>query len=169
MEGGTSRPKLLADKRGRRNLQDLIPLTESLILRWATAHRKRTGNWPTVDSGVIPDAPNPQETWRRVENAMAKGRRGMPGGSSIAKLLLEHRKKRHLHRQPRLTIKQILIWIDAHYWRTQKCPRSHDGLIYGTQQEKWRNIDNGLRYGLRGLKDGSSIARLISKHRPRYL
>ncbi|MCH7721632.1 MAG: hypothetical protein IH988_11710 [Planctomycetes bacterium] len=169
MEGGTSLPKLLAGKRGRRNVQDLIPLTESLILRWATAHHKRAGKWPTVNSGIIPDAPDPQETWRRVESAMARGRRGLSGRSSIAKLLLKHRKKRHLHRQPRLNIKQILIWIDAHYWRTQECPQSHDGLIIGTHQEKWRNIDNGLRYGLRGLQGGSSIARLISKHRPRYL
>ena len=87
----------------------------------------------------------------------------------MAQLLAEKRGKRNPKGLPRLTIKQILIWIDAHYWRKKTPPRSHTGLIVGTQHEKWRNIDNALRYGLRGLKGGLSLAQLISKQRPRYL
>jgi hypothetical protein len=35
--------------------------------------------------------------------------------------------------------------------------------------EKWRNIDNALRYGLRGLPGGSSLAKLLAEKCPKKL
>jgi transcriptional regulator with XRE-family HTH domain len=55
------------------------------ILAWAEAHHKRTGEWPKIHSGLIPEALG--ETWRRVDNALKLGLRGLPGGSSLAELL----------------------------------------------------------------------------------
>jgi hypothetical protein len=49
------------------------------------AHRKRTGRWPTALSGPVVEAPG--ETWRGVEMALVQGQRGLPKGSSLARVL----------------------------------------------------------------------------------
>ena len=85
LRGGYSLARLLADRRGVRNVTALPPLTEEQILAWADAHRARTGRWPAIRSGPIPEAPG--ETWQGVQNALYIGLRGLPGGSSIARLL----------------------------------------------------------------------------------
>jgi hypothetical protein len=42
----------------------------------------------------------------------------------------------------------------------------HTGPVRdGPLGERWRNIDNALRYGLRGLPGGSSLAQLLTRHR----
>jgi hypothetical protein len=48
----------------KRNKARLPPLTVAQILAWADAHRARTGEWPRVLSGPIPEAPG--ESWRAV-------------------------------------------------------------------------------------------------------
>jgi hypothetical protein len=66
------------------------PLLEiEQILVWADAHHARTGEWPTAMSGLIPEAPG--ETWTAVHLAIRRGGRGLPGGSSLPRLLREHR------------------------------------------------------------------------------
>src|SRR5262249_54787237 len=60
-------------------------LTRTAILRWARRHRRRTGRWPTAASGPVARAPG--ETWQAVDTALRAGRRGLPGGSSLVKLL----------------------------------------------------------------------------------
>jgi hypothetical protein len=57
LPGGSSLPMLLAEHRGRRNRRTLLPYTEASILAWAEAHYQRTGNWPRIKSGAIPEAP----------------------------------------------------------------------------------------------------------------
>jgi transcriptional regulator with XRE-family HTH domain len=59
--------------------------TMEQILRWAQAHHERTNEWPKIHSGAIPESPG--DNWRRVDNALKLGLRGLPGGSSLAKLL----------------------------------------------------------------------------------
>jgi hypothetical protein len=39
------------------------------------------------------------------------------------------------------------------------------GVIKDDLAETWRRVDNGLRYGLRGLPGGSSLARLLDEKR----
>jgi hypothetical protein len=46
-----SLPRLLARRLGARNRTSLPRLTEGRVLRWADAHRRRTGRWPQADSG----------------------------------------------------------------------------------------------------------------------
>jgi hypothetical protein len=65
------------------------PLTVELILSWADRHKKRTGAGPTYRSGPVADAPG--ETWFNLNDALVHGWRGLPGGSSLARLLREHR------------------------------------------------------------------------------
>jgi hypothetical protein len=62
----------------------------ALILGWADAHHARTGAWPGSGSGPVPEGPA-GETWRRVDNALRLGLRGLAGGSSLAQLLEQER------------------------------------------------------------------------------
>jgi hypothetical protein len=135
----------------------------SQILAWADAFYKRTGRWPNLYSGAIPGTL--QENWRKVDSALRLGLRGLPGGSSLARFLYDHRGVRNLGCLPRLTIKQILGWADAHHQQTGRWPTSEFGSIDGAPGETWKAIDHALRLGMRGLPGNSSLSRLLSKHR----
>ena len=85
LPGGSSLPGLLAKHRNARNRVSAILLTEGLIRQWAEEHRQRTGQWPRQRSGPVERAPG--ETWKLLDQALRKGHRGLPGGSSLAELL----------------------------------------------------------------------------------
>jgi hypothetical protein len=85
--GGSSLPSLLKEHRGVRNHLDLPPLTIKWILEMVDDHEQRTGSWPKVQSGKVPGT---EETWSGIEAALFMGRRGLPGGSSLAKLRRKH-------------------------------------------------------------------------------
>lgn len=88
---GRSLAWLLRECRGapcRRLRPDLKP---TWIMRWAVEHRDVEWEWPTASSGPIEWVPG--ESWRTVDNALRKGRRGMPGGSSLEQFLTAHRRK----------------------------------------------------------------------------
>src|SRR5438270_10779689 len=97
-------------------------LTLSQILAWIDAFHKRTGRWPHSDSGRI--SATIGETWLAVDMALRKGWRGLPSGSSLARVLAEYRGVRNRKRLPRFTIKQILTWADAHHRRMGQWPTS---------------------------------------------
>ena len=86
---GDSLARLLQRERGVPNRRNRPPLTVDSILAWADAHYGRTGRWPRIQSGAIRDAHG--ETWGGVSMALWGGRRGLPGGSSLARLLAEKR------------------------------------------------------------------------------
>jgi len=157
---------LLAEHRGVRNKQALPSLTIRQILVWADAVYCRTGDWPRRDSGPIAEAPG--ETWDGVSAALTKGLRGLPGGSSLPRLLAARRGIRNRVAPPTLTIKQIVGWADAHYEATGRRPTASSGIIAdATDQETWRAIDNALRAGRRGLPGNSSLAQLLDAYRRR--
>jgi hypothetical protein len=161
-EGG-SLARLLAHHRGVRNRKALPPYTEAQILQWADAHRARTRRWPTLHDGPIPEAPG--ETWTAVGVALAKGLRGLPGGSSIARLLAEHRRKRHKHQLPLLTEEKILHWADAHHARAGEWPVIDGGPVEDAPGETWCAINHALSRGTRGLPGGDSLTRLLARER----
>ena len=163
LPGGLSLAEVLAIEREVRNRRDLPPLSRKQILAWADAHRRRTGDWPQVASGPIADAPG--ETWVNVNAALKKGTRGLQGGSSLARLLAVHRGKRHLHEQPALTYKQILAWADGHRQRTEKWPNKASGAVQDAPGEQWRHLDDALRRGGRGLPGGTTLLRLLARKR----
>jgi len=92
LPGGSSLAQLLGAERGRRNLKRLPPFTVEQILSWADAYRDATGSWPAGTSGPIEDAPG--ETWGAINSALHGGWRGLPGGSSLPRLLFEQRGRR---------------------------------------------------------------------------
>jgi superfamily II DNA or RNA helicase len=163
LPGGSSLAELLQEERGVRNRGKLVPLTVEAILEWADSHYHRTGQWPSLTSGVVSDAPG--EKWVNIDKALQAGGRGLPGGSSLAKLLNERRGVRYQQQLPQLTEEQILLWVDSYRAKTNKWPRQRSGTIGCPPGETWTGIDQALRAGRRGLSPGSSLARLLEERR----
>ncbi len=115
------------------------------------------------ETGPITDASG--ETWVAVHNALSRGCRGLPGGSSLAQLLDEKRGVRNNANVPRLTCEQILTWADAHHTRTGDWPTTGSGEVVGAAGETWSGLNAALHTGLRGLPGGNSLARLLAAER----
>ena len=162
LPGGSSLARLLKDQLGVRNMSELPPLTIERILAWADAHHARTGRWPQSErDGPIPEAPG--ETWKGVQMAMVKGRRGFPGGASLPQLLAEHRGARNHYRLPALSVAKILEWADSYRVRTGRWPTEVSGIVEEAPEETWGRINTALREGIRGLPSGSSLPRLLAE------
>jgi hypothetical protein len=85
LPGGSSLWQLLVNRGWMRDSLHPPLLTEKQILSWAAQCFEDNGRWPKLDSGPIPQAPG--ETWSAVDTALRRGKRGLSGGSSLAKLL----------------------------------------------------------------------------------
>jgi hypothetical protein len=163
LPGGTTLRRLLAKHRGVRNPSALPPLSVPQVLRWADAHHRRTGRWPTMDSGPIPETAN--ESWATVDYAAWIGSRGLPRGFTLARLLTVHRNVRNIGWLPRLTEAKILRWADRHRRRTGAWPDAHSGPITDAPGETWSRVNDALLVGRRGLSGGSSLLRLLAQRR----
>ena len=164
LPGGQSLGRLIRGHGGPDVYRTRPVLTVEQILAWADAHREASGEWPIEDSGPVRSAPG--ETWKSISAALARGDRGLPGGSSLARLLAEHRGARNPKDLPRLTIEQVLAWADAHRAATGRWPSSGSGPVAEGSEETWAVVNMALSKGLRGLPGGSSLARLLAKRRP---
>ncbi len=162
LEGGSSIAKLLAEQKGKRNISSLPELSHEQILIWAKEYFLLNGNYPSQRCGdVIPDSGG--ETWSGVQNAMRKGRRGLKK-ETFEQLL--HRLKLKENRNEKLTLtnKQILQLADKFKEKEGRYPKRDSGTIEGTS-ETWSAINQALIKGNRGLKAGSSLAKLLEKER----
>jgi hypothetical protein len=163
LPAGLSLSRLLAARRDAPAEASRPNLRLSRVLAWADAHRRRTGAWPTARSGPIAGAPG--ETWRGIDKALRTNRRGLTGGSSLARLLAEHRGVRGRGYPPPLTAKQVLAWADRHRERTGVWPSYRSGSVAGAAGETWRMVDTALRQGSRGLRGRRSLASLLATQR----
>lgn len=163
LPAGSSLALLLADKRAIHNAWTRPDLSILLILSWVDAWHERTGQWPLIESGPIPEAPN--ETWNGINHALRQGDRGLPGGSSLARLLAVERGVRNQVSKPRFRRQRILAWADAHHRRTGQWPTAKSGPIPEAPEETWQTVDVALKKGFRGLPSGSSLARFLAQHR----
>ncbi|HWL95256.1 MAG TPA: hypothetical protein VNT79_17180 [Phycisphaerae bacterium] len=136
-----------------------------MILKWADAHFKRTGRWPTTRSGIVPESP--RENWPTLDHDLRVGARGLPGGDSLARMLARERKRRNHLDLPRLNVRLVLRWADAHHQRTGEWPSSGSGLIPESPGERWSAINSALNGGARGFAGGDSLARLLARERNR--
>jgi hypothetical protein len=64
-----------------------------------------------------------------------------------------------------LTVEQILRWADDHHARAGDWPGTAAGPVPACPDVTWRQIDNALRLGLRGLPGASSLAQLLEQKR----
>lgn len=139
------------------------PFTIRQILAWADAYHRRTGKWPGQTSGPV--AESPRENWHRIEHALRRGYRGLPGGSSLAMLLAERRGARNRRTLPTLSTAQILQWADAHHDNTGRWPNTASGPVDGALGQTWAAINTALHTGGRGLRGGTSLGTLLAKRR----
>ena len=144
-------------------MRKLEKLSTSQILQWADAHQRRTGQWPVVRSGKVRGSAG--ETWTGINQSLTYGFRGLPGGVSLAKLLERRRGIPVYNQPPKLTVEMILAWAIEHRRRTGAWPAIRSGPIRKAPGENWKRIDGALRNGSRGLRPGSSLAKLINKRR----
>jgi hypothetical protein len=165
LTGGTSLTKLLRQHRERQP-RGLTTLSLDLILRWADAYREAHGCWPDKSSGPV-DASVP-DTWANIDRLLARGGRGLPGGSTLCRVLAEHRGVRYRRMEPDLVPAQILAWAEAHHAATGQWPSMRLGRVSAAPEEAWHAIDRALRLGRRGLAGGSSLARFMAEHLPAY-
>jgi hypothetical protein len=136
------------------------PLSLELILSWASAHRERTGQWPSTRSGAIPEAPG--RNWSAINVALHRGSCGLGGGDSLTALLVR-RFGKPPGRREWLRLQQIEGWARSHQRRTGCWPTCRSGDVMDAPGESWRAIDKVLREGRRGLSGGDSLARLVKR------
>jgi hypothetical protein len=96
LTGYGSLAQLLAWERGVKNRKAQPPLTEAKIGSLAQAYYRQIGRWPGHTDGKIPGSGG--ETWSSVHSALRVGGRGLPGGSSLYQLQLQHGRKVRLQR-----------------------------------------------------------------------
>ena len=130
------------------------PITIEEVLALADAWFAKYGCWPKERDN---------QDWNSINAALREGRRGLPGGTTLARLLAEHRGLHHPLHQPRLTLRRILAWAKAHHRRTKRWPNAQRTGPRGARRELAK-IDEALRCGLRGLARGTTLARLLEDH-----
>jgi hypothetical protein len=139
-----------------------FPLTIRDILRWADGHCARLGVYPKYVDGPVHDAPLGLNWWM-VDNALRIGLRGLPGGSSLARLLAARRGVRNKQALPSLTEYLIETWARAHHQQHGAWPREDSGPIDAAPGETWQNINACLQGGFRGLPGGETLPQLLGR------
>lgn len=137
-------------------------LTYRQILQWADEHFRRTGGWPHLKAGPVIGGGD--DTWGTVDRALRQGLRGLPGGSTLSRLLAAHRSIRRPGLLPPLNEKQILRWADAFHARTGRWPYPSSGRIPETPRETWGTVNYALRKGIRGLANRTNLGAFLGRH-----
>jgi hypothetical protein len=163
LPGAQCLAELLVAHRGVRNQRFLPRLSVEQILAWADAYFAAHGRWPGYSSGRVEAVPD--ETWSGIDRDLWNGRRGLPGGTTLVRLLIEHGRRRRASGTTALTEEQILAWADAHHAATGRWPNFRSGVIAGTRGETWVRVNSALCGGTRGLTGGITLARLLGEHR----
>jgi hypothetical protein len=148
----------------RRNQANLANLTETTILNWCDEYFSAHGKYPGQGSEALESMDS--ETFNNINAALTSGHRGLPGGSSLAKLLRKNRNYQDNYSRPKLTLPKIIDMMVDHYQTFAKWPVSTDKEVVGHASEKWSAINAALHIGSRGLRtSGNSLAKL----RPRAI
>src|SRR5882724_3686491 len=129
-----------------------------------SVHRWSKGEWPTRHSVAVLASPVPGETWARLNKSLIVGLRGLPGGSSLARLLAKHRGVRNRKASPPLVEAEIVRWADLHFARTGLYPSEKAGAVVDAPGETWAGISMALRSNIRGLPGGSSLFQLLVQY-----
>ena len=166
LSGGRTLAQLLEQRRGARNRKNVPALRTDLILQWATEHHQRTGRWPTCWSGEI--AGSGGETWGGFNVSLVHCYRSLTGRTTLAQLLAENGLTQHPDSLPKLDIDKILQWVDAYHTRNKTWPDLHSGDIPEAEGETWLKVNTAMHSGVRGLRPGSSLAKLLAETRGRH-
>lgn len=143
------------------------PYSEDQILEWARAYLDRHGVWPTAADGVIPETGG--LTWSGINKSLFFGSHGLPGGSTLKKLLVAKGviRSRRRHR-PSLNLDEIWKWAQAYQRKHGDWPRADAGPVEGAKGETWAAVNGALSTGLRGLPGGSSLRQFLMERNAFY-
>jgi hypothetical protein len=139
-------------------------LTEKSILEDAAKFHIIHGEYPKdADPRPVPDKSD--ETWIAYSIALRKGLRGLPGGTSLPRLLDTHGLVRNHLSAMVLTPELIVGWMRV-FQRTHGVLPSENTIepVPGQPLESWPAIASALRSCNRGLPPGLSLAKLKEKH-----
>lgn len=84
----TSLSRLLTEYARERYNPRLGPISIGQIVEWARRHYRSTGRWPTHRTGPVRGTPRLK--WSSIDYALRLGGRGLPGGTTLARLLDTH-------------------------------------------------------------------------------
>ena len=127
----------------------------------------RSPIWQRTDLRAAPWRVRPPHHVRKPRRqclSLFKGYRRLRR-TTLARLLQRHRGVRNLKDLPRLRIKDIVRWADAHFARTGQWPTHRSGPVLEAPGETWAGINTALQRGLRKLPGGSSLYRVLWKYR----
>jgi hypothetical protein len=121
------------------------------------------GRWPNKRAGNIEGQQG--LTWATVNQALSQGLAGLPGGSSLSRLLGDETGVRTARHKRQLTELAIVVWADAFHARQGRWPTRRSGPVEGRPDLTWELIHTALRVGRHGLAGGSSLAELLRVQR----
>ena len=162
LSGNSSLAHLLAACRGAGNPTGPPRLRIDQILGWADAFHAAHGRWPIAAPVAVAEAPD--ESWDRIDQALRQGERGLPGGSSLTRLLAERRGTREPKGPPPLD--QILAWADAFHAATRALARSRHPLPW-RRRPKSRGTRSTRRCAGRAGDVGGLLAGPPARRTPR--
>jgi len=110
-------------------------------------------------AGRVENAPG--KTWLGIDLALRFGYRGLPGGTTVSRLL--DKAFGPSRQNPPLSVAQVVHWAKAHRRRTGNWPRKHAGRLPEAPYVSWIMIDHALRDGKRGLPRCGSLLRFLEQ------
>jgi len=164
LEGG-SLSDFLSASVGKRKFRSHRPdLSLREITRWVKNHRARTGRWPSVLSGSIPESPG--DNWLGVNNALINGHRGLPAGLTLSKFLQANFDRKPGKQALHFSHRKVLSWAKEYHRRHGKWPTRAQSTVVGAPQGvTWGTVRNALNRDRRERGDGLTLASIINRHR----
>lgn len=167
LPNGSSLSKVLRplrEKLGIKNNNEKAPLSVAKIVTAARLFYREHGILPS-QSTTDPVPGMKGENWSAINANLKQGGRGLPGSTSLSNVLAGLRDELGIvsrKEKPLLTEKQIIVAAKKYYKVTGRLPGAHNqDPVPGMPGEKWQNIQNALKKGLRGLPGGTSLARIL--------
>lgn len=156
---GKSLAKLLFEKRevetqGNQSRIEILKVTE-----WIRVFESSNKRYPSIEEDGDERIDGTKLTWRQLINAVKSGSRGLPK-QSWASFLESHFDKPNRKRRSRLTVEKILEWGEQYFEKHGKPPTRESGKIPETL-DTWKDINNALNGGLRGLEKGDTLFKLF--------
>lgn len=167
--GKSSLASLIQENFGIKNIQDLPALSATLILDWIKQYIDVHGKKPNRTSGIIEPVSEEYKgiTWTIINTALEVGTRGLPGGSSLAKLIDNKMGIANPMNLPSLNEELIINWVTQFINTHKEKPLRSSGVIeFASADHKgitWLAVDSALKRGRRGISGKSSLASLIAK------
>ena len=166
LPGGSTLPQLL-HQRGLKFSQAVKPvdLTENDVVQASQNFHRENGVWPQAASGRADNHFNFSTSWGSVDIALKEGWWGLPGSSSLARLLHERGLKVNKIIKPSDLTEDAVVNAAIKFYRQfgqfPKTKMTDDAFPYIGFHTSWQGLNLAIARGKWGLPGGSSLARLL--------